>query len=288
MHPSRWTNLQRFRFHCSKPKLEIFTAGPPGQVRFPFLRFPGFCNFPKSATKGCGVPPPISKVPPKTQEDYGALSPLRLFIRHPPDDGFAQAEMITLEGFWRRQPVDMEVLCGQAGDIGALSAKMRSLLSSRRKSPLAFDGASSGECGLRERARFVGPQFDEDKKKSFERADAFVLPSLSEGFPMVTLRSLVLWWASRFNDVVLQFAHWVKKGCRAGNEFLTPESIWGGIGMLSALSDADRSRMRKLGRALVSETLTRDRVTVKVREMYDWALGGGRYRVRSMLVDSRW
>ena len=275
MHPSRWTNLQRFRFHCSKPKLEILPPlGRLAKFAFPFFYgFQVFATFQRALRRVAAYLHQSQKCHRRPKRIMGPFRRYDYSIRHPPDDGVAEAEMITLEGFWRRQPVDMEVLCGQAGDIGALSAKMRSLLSSRRKSPLAFDGASSGECGLRERARFVGPQFDEDKKKSFERADAFVLPSLSEGFPMVVLEA----WSYGLPVLMTSFCN-LPIGLKRGAALAmnpTPESIWGGIGMLSALSDADRSRMRKLGRALVSEMFTWDRVTVKVREMYDWALGGG-------------
>ena len=36
---------------------------------------------------------------------------------------------------------------------------------------------------------FIGPQFDSDKENTYIASDAFILPSFSEGLPMVILEA---------------------------------------------------------------------------------------------------
>ena len=45
------------------------------------------------------------------------------------------------------------------------------------------------DLGIEARIHFVGPQFDAAKAASFRRADAFILPSFSEGLPMAVLEA---------------------------------------------------------------------------------------------------
>src|SRR2546430_1045619 len=56
--------------------------------------------------------------------------------RHPPDDGLVEAEIAAFGGC---QFLGAGLSCTQASDIGAPSAEMWILLSSRRTSPLVFD-----------------------------------------------------------------------------------------------------------------------------------------------------
>jgi glycosyltransferase involved in cell wall biosynthesis len=44
--------------------------------------------------------------------------------------------------------------------------------------------------GLGDSIHFVAPQFDQQKDVSLIRADAFILPSFSEGLPMTVLASI--------------------------------------------------------------------------------------------------
>ena len=47
----------------------------------------------------------------------------------------------------------------------------------------------AAELGIARSLRFVGPQFDDAKFASLACADAFVLPSLSEGLPVAVLEA---------------------------------------------------------------------------------------------------
>ena len=133
--------------------------------------------------------------------------------------------------------------------------------------------ALSDYLGLQDRVRFVGPQFEDEKKLSLQRADAFALPSLSEGLPMAVLEA----WSHRVPVLMTPNCNLpvgFERGAAIDME-ASPESISQAIALLSSLSSSDRREMGKRGRALVAELFAWERVSTKVREMYDWALGGG-------------
>ncbi|WP_264503277.1 glycosyltransferase [Luteolibacter flavescens] len=120
---------------------------------------------------------------------------------------------------------------------------------------------------------FVGPAFGPDKDRLLRRADAFILPSLSEGLPMAVLEA----WA--YGLPVLMTEH-----CNLPEGFIAEaairigtdsHSIAAGLADLFAGSgDALRS-MGSNGRRLVEERFTWDRVAGQMRQVYEWILGGG-------------
>ncbi len=52
-------------------------------------------------------------------------------------------------------------------------------------------------------------------------------------------------------------------------------SVEDGMRQLLAMSDADRERMGRAGRALVEVNFTWDKVATQMKEVYAWILGGG-------------
>ncbi len=120
---------------------------------------------------------------------------------------------------------------------------------------------------------FVGPQFDEQKAAALGAADAFVLPSLSEGLPMAVLEA----WA--YGLPVL-----MTPGCNLPEGFaadaaldMAPEvdSIAAALGRLFAMSDAERRAMGERGRRLVEERFTWPKVAEQMCGVYRWVLGQG-------------
>jgi len=55
----------------------------------------------------------------------------------------------------------------------------------------------------------------------------------------------------------------------------TPEEIAAGLKLLREMSDIDRSQMGSRGRALVSTRFEWARIGEQMRDVYEWALGGG-------------
>ena len=127
--------------------------------------------------------------------------------------------------------------------------------------------------GLRQRVRFVGPLFDKEKKIAFQKANAFILPSLSEGLPMAVLEA----WSYRLPVMMTRCCNLPIGFERSAALSMDPsvQSISGAIGDLSAMSDSDRLKMGRCGRDIVVEMFSWEKVTLQMRSMYEWALGGG-------------
>jgi glycosyltransferase involved in cell wall biosynthesis len=127
--------------------------------------------------------------------------------------------------------------------------------------------------GLTGQVHFVGPQFGWAKAATLARADAFVLPSLSEGVPVSALEA----WAYRLP--VLMSAHCnLPEGFAAGAALPvepTDRSIAAALAELFRMSDSTRRAMGERGRRLVEARFSWPRVALAIRHVYEWVLGGG-------------
>jgi poly(glycerol-phosphate) alpha-glucosyltransferase len=120
---------------------------------------------------------------------------------------------------------------------------------------------------------FTGPVFGEAKEALLRRADAFVLPSFSEGLPMAVLEA----WAYRLPVLMTDHCN-LPEGFAAGAAIrigTDTASIAEGMRNLTALSDSERLAMGEAGRALVEERFTWDKVAAQMKEVYAWMLGEG-------------
>ena len=120
---------------------------------------------------------------------------------------------------------------------------------------------------------FPGPQFGGDKETCYRSCDAFILPSFSEGLPMVVLEA----WA--FGKPVLMTAE-----CNLPEGFSSQaalpiepsaESIQERLKFLFAMSRADLQAMGGRGRALVENRFAWPKLAVEMMSVYEWMLGGG-------------
>ena len=138
--------------------------------------------------------------------------------------------------------------------------------------PWAVGGAEAGAaapCSL----VFLGPRFEADKDATYARADAFVLPSFSEGLPMVVLEA----WAHA-KPVLMTPECNLPEGFAAAAALrveTTVDSLERGLRQLLEMSPADRAQMGARGRELVAERFTWPQVARQMHEVQGWLLGGG-------------
>jgi poly(glycerol-phosphate) alpha-glucosyltransferase len=125
----------------------------------------------------------------------------------------------------------------------------------------------------RESVVFLGPQFEAGKAACYHSCDAFVLPSFSEGLPMVVLEA----WANS-KPVLMTPECNLPEGFQAGAALqvaATEDSVLAGLSELRRLTDAERSAMGNRGHALVLNRFTWTQVANQMQAVHLWILGGG-------------
>ncbi len=141
--------------------------------------------------------------------------------------------------------------------------------------PAGESSAANGEPGHDPEADlvFLGPVFGAAKDALLRSADAFVLPSHSEGLPMAVLEA----WAYGL-PVLMTPACNLPEGFAAGAALeigTDPGSIAEGLRALLAMPEPERLALGRAGRRLVEERFTWPRVASQMHEVYQWMLGGG-------------
>ncbi len=138
--------------------------------------------------------------------------------------------------------------------------------------------------GLGESVHLLGPMFGEAKRAAYAGADAFVLPSFSEGLPMTVLEA----W-SHVLPVVMTPECNLPEGFAAGAAVrvdATAESTTRGLSELLSMTDTERRTMGARGRKLVEERFTWPRIAAQMKAVYEWILGGGQ-RPPCVVTDRR-
>lgn len=116
--------------------------------------------------------------------------------------------------------------------------------------------------------RFLGPKFGREKEQLYRDCDSFILPSFSEGLPMVILEA----WAFAKPVIITPMCH-LPEGLTAQAAFeVSPEvgQIQGGLNRMIQLSDAEREEMGARGRTLVGQRFTWDLVGSQMQSVQDW------------------
>jgi poly(glycerol-phosphate) alpha-glucosyltransferase len=120
---------------------------------------------------------------------------------------------------------------------------------------------------------FLGPQFNAAKSACYQHCDAFVLPSFSEGLPMVVLEA----WANA-KPVLMTPECNLPEGFSAGAALkveTTEASLVAGLNELQRMTDAERMAMGNRARDLVVQRFTWSRVAQQLQSVQEWILGGG-------------
>jgi poly(glycerol-phosphate) alpha-glucosyltransferase len=125
---------------------------------------------------------------------------------------------------------------------------------------------------LGQRVLFLGAQFGAQKGLRYRQADAFILPSYSEGLPMAVLEA----W-SYGKAVLMTPACNLPVGFSAGAAMSIepePAAIADGLRRLAHMTDAERTAMGGKGRRLTETQFSWRSVAEQMRAVYDWALTG--------------
>jgi len=130
------------------------------------------------------------------------------------------------------------------------------------------------EAGLGHAVTELGHVHGEAARVAWGAADAFVLPSYSEGFSMAVLEAL----AARLPVLISNACHFQKLGDVGGGLVVEPTSpgVQQGLRNLLKMNAQERARMAGTGRSLVEQEYTWNRQGARLQELYGWILGGGR------------
>ncbi|WP_435006309.1 glycosyltransferase [Tundrisphaera lichenicola] len=127
--------------------------------------------------------------------------------------------------------------------------------------------------GLTDRVTVLGHVSGERGRKVWAAANAFALPSFSEGFSMAILEAL----ACRLPVLVTTACHFPELTRAEGGIVVEPtsEGVTGGLRDLLDRSDTDREQLAHRGRDLVERQYTWDRQADRLASVYRWVAGGG-------------
>ena len=125
--------------------------------------------------------------------------------------------------------------------------------------------------GISNTVHFVGPQFDTAKHASFCRADAFILPSFSEGLPMAVLEA----WSYQLPVLMTPQCN-LPEGFAADAAILihpNVESISTELVRLFEMPHKDLQRIANNGFLLVQKQFTWEKISKQMFDVYQWLLG---------------
>ncbi len=127
--------------------------------------------------------------------------------------------------------------------------------------------------GLSERLTYVGHVGGERARRVWAAADAFVLPSYSEGLSMAILVAL----ACRLPSLITTACHFPELDAAGGAVVVTPDvdAVTRGLLELLERSPAELAQLGYNGRRLVEEQYTWDRQAQALTSVYRWLTGGG-------------
>jgi glycosyltransferase involved in cell wall biosynthesis len=133
--------------------------------------------------------------------------------------------------------------------------------------------ALAEELGISSSVVFVGPLFGQAKEAAYRNASAFVLPSHSEGLPLVVLEA----WSYGLPVLMTPQCN-IPEGVAAGAAICaepSPTALADGLEALFGLSPAARTAMGEAGLRLVTERFTWPKVARQMYQVYEWMIGGG-------------
>ena len=167
----------------------------------------------------------------------------------------------------------LDLLASSLGPIARDWPEIHVLLAGNDDGALAGFGAKVVSIGMTDRVTCLGHVSGDRARQVWGAADAFILPSYSEGFSMAILEAL----AARLPVVVTSACHFPDLAQADGGIVVEPTEagVLGGLRGLLERSEADRRSMADRGYALVESRYTWGQQADRLAEVYRWVSGGG-------------
>jgi poly(glycerol-phosphate) alpha-glucosyltransferase len=162
---------------------------------------------------------------------------------------------------------ELKQLCGELNIPWADVREQKSEIGNRKSeiiSAFSFQNVS---------VLFLGPQFKENKAACYAQCDGFILPSFSEGVPMVVLEA----WVNGKPVVMTPECNLPAGFARGAAIRIETDvaSIARGLEEFFRLSAADRATLGANGERLAREQFAWPQLAREMRGVYEWMLGGG-------------
>lgn len=182
--------------------------------------------------------------------------------------------LLFLSRFHPKKGIDALLHAWQGLDGSPERANWRLLLAGYGdQGELSERVASSQARGELRDVAVIGAVFGAEKMATFLAADAFVLPSYSEGLPMAALEAM-----AHQLPCLLSAACNIPEAYMAGAALSAEpdvDALTASLRRLFALSCAERKAMGVAGHALVAEHFSWNVVAHQTVALYRWILGGG-------------
>lgn len=167
----------------------------------------------------------------------------------------------------------LDLLAGALGALKSDHKNLHLLLAGNDDGALSpFRSRIEAE-GLSGRITHVGHVSGERARQVWAAADAFVLPSYSEGFSMAILEAL----ACRLPVLITTACHFPELAVANGGITVDPTlgAVTKGLRDLLDRSPAERQELGQNGRSLVERLYTWDRQAERLASVYRWMAEGG-------------
>ena len=167
----------------------------------------------------------------------------------------------------------LDLLARALGAIGRDRPDVHIVLAGNDDGALAAFKAVVASFRMDDRVTYAGHVSGEPARRMWGRADAFVLPSYSEGFSMAILEAL----AARLPVMITRVCHFPELEQAGGGIVVESDEagVINGLRELLDRSDADCRALADRGRSLVETHYTWRRQAERLLEVYRGVIGGG-------------
>lgn len=167
----------------------------------------------------------------------------------------------------------LDILAEAMGRLAADHPSLHLLIAGKDDGALAPFAARISDLGLARSATYVGHVSGEKARKVWAAADAFTLPSYSEGFSMAILEAL----ANRLPAVFTTACHFPEAAAADAAVVVEPrvEALTLALRELMERSPEERRALGANGRRLVEADYTWEQQAARLASVYAWLSGGG-------------